>query len=212
MDFEDLVPPLQPREALSFGVAHTLAVTDQATRGIFRTLPGWFVAGVAVTTADLYLRPTSRHSYLIRAAVEPAIVAAASQLLWIAGFATFSGARTAVRLATQTSESVTPIARDAADGARIIASAHVARSEGSYYIDGVFAWPRGHGGGRAVMARLLARADRDCATLALTALSPSVAALYRKVGFRCVLWIYLMRREPRNWALFPQRCSTSPRR
>ena len=196
--FEDLVPPLQPREALSFGVAHTLAITDQATRGILRTLPGWFVVGVAVTTADLHRRPRSRHGYLVRAAVEPTIVAAASQLLWITGFALFSGARTAVRLATQTSKSVTPITRNAVDGTRIIASAHVARSIDGHYIDGVFAWPRGHGGGLAVMARLLTRADHDGTTLALTALSPSVAARYRKVGFRYVLWIYLMRREPRN--------------
>jgi len=63
-------------------------------------------------------------------------------------------------------------------------------------VDGVFAWPRGRGGGATVLHLLLQRADAAGAALTLTALSPRVARQYRRVGFHRILWIYFMRREP----------------
>jgi len=64
------------------------------------------------------------------------------------------------------------------------------------YVDGVFAWPRHRGGGRVIARKLCSVADGLGVALTLTALSPRIAANYRRIGFRDVAWIYLMRRDP----------------
>ncbi|MGA9147980.1 MAG: hypothetical protein WBZ04_10505, partial [Candidatus Nanopelagicales bacterium] len=61
---------------------------------------------------------------------------------------------------------------------------------------GVFAWPRHHGGGHAVIDRVIDRADAEGVSLTLTALSPKVARMYRRVGFRSRAGIYFMHRPP----------------
>lgn len=165
--------------------------------GLPRTLPLWLLPGaVFVQATNRFQTPTREYSrrrkvtYVVGAAVVMAGV-------WTVGFAGVSGTRTAVRLARLTSANVIPVEITCAQGGpQVYASAHHHQIGRVWYVDGVFAWPRNRGGGSAVVRRLLARADCAQVALTLTALSPRVAAMYRRVGFREIVWIYLMRREP----------------
>lgn len=195
----ELVAPLAARTAVRFGVAHASSVIDQAVRGLPRTLPVWIIPATAVTYSPV--GPTG----FARARIGPGatrragatiVIATALQCAWTCGFATVAGVRTAYRLARLTSENMIPIEITGRGPVPVRASVHYARLGSGWYVDGVFAWPRKRGGGKEVVSRLLARADAAGVPLTLTALSPRVAAGYRAVGFRDVVWIYFMRRQP----------------
>lgn len=186
-------PPLPPGDAVRFGLAHMRAIVQQSVAGAHRALPFWLVpAGLAVAAARARGRRRSRLTH----AAETAAGAVALHLAWTCGYAVVSGSRTAVRLTTLTSANLIPVEITCPHGPHVVADAHYSRIGGCWYLDGVFAWPRGLGGGSAVIRRLLARADAESAPIFLTAFSPRVAAYYRRVGFTHVAWIYLMRREP----------------
>lgn len=193
----ELVAPLSRRRAARFGLAHGAAIIEQAALGLPRTLPLWLIPGAALVQAISRLQTPIREcprqrkiTYVVGAAVMMAGV-------WTVGYAGVSGTRTAVRLARLSSSNVIPVEISCARGGRhVYASAHHHQLGRVWYVDGVFAWPRNRGGGGAVVRRLLARADCAQVALTLTALSPGVAAMYRRVGFRDIAWIYLMRREP----------------
>ena len=172
-----------------YGRGHAAAILDQAARGVHRTFPVWLTA---VGAGAAVLRLGGRRVPLSSAVA----VAAGAQVTWIAGFAAVSGTRTALRLARLDSQELIPIRiRCPAGGPEVLACAHHAPLRDSRYVDGVFAWPRGGGGGSLILRRLLTLADEHRWLLTLTALSPRTAAAYRRVGFRPVLWIYWMRRE-----------------
>lgn len=183
---------------MRFGAAHCGAIVQQSFAGAHRTLPLWVIPGVAVA-AGINRFAFRRKSRTLRMILIGTSSAMGMQLLWTIGFAGVSGARSAIRLRTQTDKTMLPIQIVCSDGGpNVIACAHHAPLADSWYVDGVFAWPRHCGGGAAVVRRLLARADEQHVALTLTALSPGVAATYRKAGFRDLAWIYLMRREPSN--------------
>ncbi len=116
--------------------------------------------------------------------------------MWTAGFAVVASARTVVRLNRLTNDQMLPIRIDSPDESTVYACAHVQPVRDTLYVDGVFAWPRHRGGGLIITRKLCDLADERGIALTLTALSPRIAAKYRSIGFRDVIWIYLMRREP----------------
>ncbi len=192
----ELTAPLPLALSCRFGWAHAQAVAQQSVGGMHRTVPVWIVATAGLGLLRRPVRSYARaHPARFTAVVAGSAVAGG--ILWTAGFAAVSGARTTRRLSRLSSERVVPIQISCpVGGPTIYASAHQRHVAGSWYVDGVFAWPRHRGGGSAVLTRLLTRADAAGTVLTLTALSPRVAASYRKAGFQFVLWIYLMRRQP----------------
>jgi len=189
---EEPAVPMPWSEARRYGLGHAAAVGDQALRGLHRTIPGWLVAATAgATVLRLAHRPVSRSGVVA--------TALAAQLVWIAGFAGVSGTRTMLRLTRLDDRAMLPVLVSCpAGGPDVRACAHLAPLGRTHYVDGVFAWPRGGGGGSLILRQLLALADDNGWTLTLTALSPRTAAAYRRVGFRPIAWIYWMRREPRR--------------
>lgn len=190
--------PLEPELARQFGMAHGCSITVQALKGLHRTLPGWLLASAAIVAIRPKVtgRPVGRRDVAAVGAV-----ACGVQATWIAGFAAVSGFRTTWRLRRRlSSHNMIPLQITDNDGSLVLACAHYQPVAGTWYVDGVFAWPRHRGGGAAVTAELCRRADTHGIALTLTALSPTVADRYRRVGFRDVLWIYLMRREPANYS------------
>lgn len=187
---EEPFVPMSWSAARKFGSGHAAAIVDQAARGVHRTLPAWLAAAVA---GAVVLRAAGR-------SVSPptvGAVAVCAQVGWIVGFAVVSGGRTALRLNRLDGQTMIPVRISCpAGGPEVWACAHHSSLGRAHYVDGVFAWPRGGGGGSWVLRRLLALADENRWTLTLTALSPRTAASYRRVGFRPVAWIYFMRREP----------------
>lgn len=183
-------------DAMRFGAAHGAAIFQQSLEGIPRTLPLWLLPAAALALGIDHFAP-ARSRRMSSMLLIGTAGAAGLQLTWTIGFAGVSGARTAIRLRTQTNKTMVPIQIVCSDGGQtVIACAHYVPLADSWYVDGVFAWPRRRGGGAAVVRRLLARADEQRVALTLTALSPSVAAGYRRAGFRYLAWIYFMRREP----------------
>lgn len=188
--------PMPTLDAVTFGLAHTKAVLDQSIRGANRTAPIWLLPGALLSGGFLRMRRATDRKPL-RMVLVTVAMAAGLQSLWIAGFAGVSGARTTIRLSRLSTQNMIPIEISCPEnGPHVFACAHYALLRDSWYVDGVFAWPRYRGGGAAVIRRLLGRADAAQQPLTLTALSPTVAGQYRKIGFRYKLWIYLMRREP----------------
>lgn len=185
---EPLLPMSWP-EARRYGTGHTAAILDQAWRGLYRTFPGWLSA----TAAGMAAARLSGRRVALPVGVA---VATAAQVGWVAGFATVSGTRTAWRLTRLDERELIPVRITCpAGGPDVVACAHHSALGDSRYVDGVFAWPRGGGGGSLILRRLLGLADENRWALTLTALSPRTAVAYRRVGFRPVLWIYWMRRE-----------------
>lgn len=189
--------PMPRRRALRFGIAHARSIADQSLRGIVRTLPVWALPGLFVYRGVQGFRRPGEPITLGKGAVGAALTAGGLQVLWTGSFAAVSGFRTALRLTTLTSANMIPIVISChAGGPGVIACAHRAPLGSTWYVDGVFAWPRHHGGGGIIVRYLLDWADGEQVALTLTALSPRVAASYRSVGFRNRLWIYFMCREP----------------
>lgn len=181
--------PMPWSDARRFGLGHAISITDQAARGLHRTLPVWL--GVA-TASVVVLRIAGRR---LRPGTA-ASVALGAQTAWIVGFATVSGTRTSVRLSRLDGEQMLALRISCpAGGPEVMACAHHSAVRDSHYVDGVFAWPRGAGGGSLILRRLLALADERGWPLTLTALSPRTATAYRRAGFRPIVWIYWMRRE-----------------
>lgn len=194
--------PMPARKALAFGARHSQSIVDQPLRGLPRTLPLWVAVGLLARRSLRHGTHHGRDDSLVVRGAEAAALAVAMQAAWTAGYAVFSGGRTAVRLGTQSPDTMTAIALQCARcGLHVVASAHCSTVGASRYVDGVFSWPRHRGGGRAVIDRVIRRADADGVSLTLTALSPSVARMYRRVGFRPQVSIYFMRRpNPRaSW-------------
>lgn len=194
--------PMPARQALAFGRKHSQSIVDQSLRGLPRTLPLWVAVGLLARGSLPHGTHHDRDDSLVVRGAEAAALAVAMQAAWTAGFALFSGARTTIRLATQSPDTMTVIElKCARGGLHVVACAHCSTVGASRYVDGVFSWPRHRGGGRAVIDRVISRADADGVSLTLTALSPSVARMYRRVGFRPQVSMYFMRRpNPRaSW-------------
>lgn len=194
--------PMPARQALVFGAKHSQSIVDQSVRGLPRTLPLW--ATVALLARCKIPQRAQRSGCVVKLdrTVDAIVMTVAMQAIWTAGFAVFSGGRTTLRLATQSPDTMTAIELQCARGGlHVVACAHCSTVGASRYVDGVFSWPRHRGGGRAVIDRVIRRADADGVSLTLTALSPSVARMYRRVGFRPQVSIYFMRRpNPRaSW-------------
>lgn len=186
---EDPRVPMPLFAARQYGLGHTSAILDQAARGLHRTFLVWLTGSA---TGAAVARLTGRRVPLAWVVA----LAAGAQVTWVAGFATVSGTRTALRLTRLDEQELIPIRiRCPAGGPKVLACAHHSPLRDSHYVDGVFAWPRGGGGGSLILRRLLAMADQHHWALTLTALSPRTASAYRRVGFRRVVWIYWMRRE-----------------
>ncbi len=197
----ELPSPMPIALAARFGWAHSKAITQQSLCGLHRTAAMWAIPATGVVVLLGGERGLRRLPGTTKQPVTIALHIAATsmlmQTLWTSGYAVVSGVRTAVRLSHLTSANVIPVMIVCPHGGpRVYANVHHHPLGTSWYVDGVFAWPRHRGGGPGIMRRLLARADAEQATLTLTAMSPRVAAAYRKVGFRQVFWIYYMRREP----------------
>lgn len=206
---EEPAVPMPWPAARRYGWGHATAIGDQARRGLHRTFPVWLAAtSVGAAALRVVRRPVS----------PPGVVAAATvaQVGWVAGFAGVSGIRTALRLTRLDNRMMLPVLLSCpAGGPDVRACAHVAPWGRAHYVDGVFAWPRGGGGGSVILRRLLTLADRNGWALTLTALSPRTAAAYRRVGFRPIAWIYWMRREPgtdgKYWAAAASSTPSTPR-
>ncbi len=183
--------PMPLALAARFGSAHFKAITSQSMTGLHRTLPAWAVpATLAIAINGRHRRPTPADGLRVVA------LSAALQMAWTAGFAVVASARTVVRLNRMTNDQMLPTRIDSPDEPTVYACAHLQPVRGTLYVDGVFAWPRHRGGGLIITRKLCDLADERGVVLTLTALSPRIAAKYRSIGFRDVIWIYLMRREP----------------
>jgi len=187
----DIACPMPLATAAPFGCAHFKAIAAQSMTGLHRTLPAWAVVGTIVLAIDgRRRRPTPTDGLRVIA------LSAALQMMWTTGFAVVSSTRTVVRLKRLTNDQMLPVRIDSADESTVYACAHLQPVRSTLYVDGVFAWPRQRGGGRVITRKLCSVADGRGVTLTLTALSPRIAAKYRRIGFRDIAWIYLMRREP----------------
>lgn len=192
---------MEPIVAMRFGLGHWSSISEQAIGGMHRTLPLWLIPAVGLDWGRRRL--TRRHVAMSRQDMTHRIGTTAStalalQLSWTLGYGIVSGSRTALRLNRLTNQNMIALQVTCPHHKPVYAAAHVKPLGKGYYVDGVFAWPRKRGGGKAVVDRLLARADGEGRRLALTALSPRIAAQYRRVGFRNRLWIYYMSRDPKS--------------
>lgn len=196
--------PLDPRESMQFGFAHSSAIAAQAVHGVHRTLPGWAAAATCALMARRSLTGRQAHG-IARQAAKVIGLAAVLQVGWAGSYAAFSGIRTWRRLSRLSGRNVVPMEITCEQGGpRVVCSAYRTPLGDAWHVEGIFAWPRGRGGGGVILRRLLRDADTSDVPLTLTALSPRTARIYERAGFRQVIWIYWMRWErPRTGSRHP---------